>query len=538
MSAKILDDFQRRRQLQSALAALGDTHTEIELWTQARAIAESYPAPLILATMRRFLDTSSSQLRGGLGRLATLLPRDETVAMLQQEARNRSNPTAARLTAALILERFLGVQVPPGLMSDLQNPETVVLQSLEEALTEARSNRHILLEYVQQMRQEAEEVAHLVMSLLERFPPRQRIPLLRLIAYDARMGVVQAAIERLSRLRAPDVLARTMQALHSLAISLPPDRSNLAERTLRKLRFAGGATFQPGPAEGWRALLSPVDPQASQQLWFVYRAPEDVPSPAEVGDPPQTLLLGLHLNHLVGLVDAFGHEGLAPGQLPPARQPGEFMSIALADGSSSLFLETRPGYGQDLVRRTLQVHWDQEAWRPLPPDYTLYDEFLWSWQDATDMPARAVAVHAGTENGERDRANGNATEGDLAAAAARLLRHPAMVGWIPLAPSLREVVEQLGVDVDTPTLHRIQGQMQALLFPPEQETLLQRQLGTALTAQAEWLQVAGFPALARDARQVAQSIAQIPLAEHPLPALMVQMGMSILLNRLRTSSTS
>ncbi len=535
MSGKVLDDFQRRRQLHEALEALGRTSTELELWTQVREIAAQYPPALVLAAIRRFLDTSSSQLRGGLGRLATLLPREETVALLLQEARNRGNPTGARLTAALILERFLEVSVPPGLMSDLQNPEVVVQQSLEEALAEARTHRHVLLEYVQQMRRETEEVAHLVMGLLERFPPREQIPLLRLIAHDARIGVARTAIQRLGRLRASEALMPAMRALHSLAINLPPDRADLAERSLRKLRFAAGVAFQPQAADGWRALASPVDPQAEQQIWFIYTAPDhpDATTPSEIDAPPRTLLLGLRLNHATGLVDAFAHEGLSREQLPPPRQVGEFMSIALADGVTSLFLELDPGRGQQQLRRALEVHWQREVWHPLPPEYTLYAEFLWSWQ-AGSHEGRAPGVP-----GYQVPDPGSGFDGlqALEAATARLLRHPAMVGWIPMAPAIQEALGQLDTHADAQALARTAAELRERLFPAQREAELQDRLATALTAQAEWLQVAGFSALARDAARVASSLRQLPLAEHPLPSLMVQMGLSILVNRARSSTS-
>ncbi len=535
MSGKILDDFQRRRRLQEALEALGDTSTELELWAQVREIAAQYPPSLILAAMRRFLDTSSSQLRGGLGRLATLLPREETVALLLQEARNRSNPTGARLTAALILERFLEVSVPPGLMSDLQNPEVVVHQSLEEALADARTHRHVLLEYVQQMRRESEEVAHLVMGLLERFPPREQIPLLRLIAHDARPGVARAAIERLGRLRAAEALVPAMRALHSLAIDLPPDRADLAERSLRKLRFAAGVAFQPQRADGWRVLVSPVDPQADQQLWFIYTGPEG-PSqarPPELDAPPSTLLLRLRLNRATGLVDALAHEGLSPQQLPPPRQVGEFMGIALADGLTSLFLELDPGRGQQLLRRALELHWQRPVWHPLPPEYTLYAEFLWSWQAAPQEGRWPEAAGRGIS----DPGDGFDSRQALETATARLLRHPAMVGWIPMTSVLQDAVPFLEDEADPQALAQAAAEIRERLFPTPREAELQHRLATALNAQAEWLQVAGFPALARDAARVATSLQRLPLAEHPLPLLMVQLGLSMRMNRARSSAS-
>ena len=75
MSDKIIDTFHIRRKLHDDLAGLASTHSEAEMLAQVRAIAQNYEPLLILSTLSRFLDNSSSQLRGALGRLATLLDR-------------------------------------------------------------------------------------------------------------------------------------------------------------------------------------------------------------------------------------------------------------------------------------------------------------------------------------------------------------------------------------------------------------------------------------------------------------------------------
>ncbi|MCB0071693.1 MAG: hypothetical protein KDE20_09560, partial [Caldilineaceae bacterium] len=159
MSDKIINTFQQRRQLTQAIEAMGDTRTEAELTAAARRIAHTYPADLVLSTLLKYLDTPKSQLRGGLGHLAALLPGDEATAALRSAVANRGNDPQIRITAALILERFLGQTLPGALISDLEDSNEVAFQSLREAVEEGRENRHILLEYVTQMRETEAGVA-------------------------------------------------------------------------------------------------------------------------------------------------------------------------------------------------------------------------------------------------------------------------------------------------------------------------------------------------------------------------------------------
>ena len=93
MSDKIVNTFQARRQLTEDMNGLSATQSEAELLSRVRAIAQNYEPLLVLSTLTKYLDNSSSQVRGGLGRLATLLPYDETVIVLRKEAANRGNPT-------------------------------------------------------------------------------------------------------------------------------------------------------------------------------------------------------------------------------------------------------------------------------------------------------------------------------------------------------------------------------------------------------------------------------------------------------------
>src|SRR3954469_8097815 len=113
MPDKIIHSFQQRRQFTQDFLALGQTESEAELMERVRALLREHPADLLAATVIKHLDTTNSQLRGGLGHIASLLPPEEISPQLRSAAANRANAPQLRVTAALILERFLGESLSP-----------------------------------------------------------------------------------------------------------------------------------------------------------------------------------------------------------------------------------------------------------------------------------------------------------------------------------------------------------------------------------------------------------------------------------------
>jgi len=512
MSDKIIDTFHIRRKLHNDLAGLASTHSEAEMLAQVRAIAQNYEPLLILSTLSKFLDNSSSQLRGALGRLATLLPYDETVIVLRKEAANRQNPTQTRLTAALILERFLQAEIAPGLMSDIKNPETVVMQSLQEALAESYTNRYVLLEYVRQMRQENEQVAYQVMDLLGQLDAADRPELLRLLAYDMRPGVAQAALEQLGWIRQGEPAQRAAQALHTLQYNLPPNLARLSERTLRKLRFVG-VRYQPGPLEGWRALITPSSLDGTQDIWFVHHGDGD----------NENVIIGLRMNASGGLLDTFGSEAVDPQFLPPERSVGEMVSIVLTVGAPTVFLETPVAYARWRLQQALEVHWRQPQPPPLPDEYTFYNPYLFRSENAAP-PADLQALLASgpalwQKSGRR-----------LQEYAAVLLRHPAMAGWFIQNRRMVEALTHLSGD-DSYAFQRTIDDLKREMFTPQLEQALSTEIQAGLLAQAGWLAIAGHPRHAEYALLLAEGFHHLGVAEHPLMQMMLEIGLLLLVKR-------
>lgn len=529
MSEKIINTFQQRRQVDEAVAALAGASSESELAQAVQRITQDHASALVLPALRKYLDTGSSRMRGGLGRLAALLPRPETVALLRKEAGRRDNPTQTRLTAAMILERFLQVEVSPGLMGDLNDPNIIVMQSLQEALEEGRANRHVLLEYVRQMRQENQDVAFLVLDLLGQLEELDQPALLRLIAYDSRAAVAEAALTRLGGLRDPVVAAQSAAALHALQASLQPELAQGAARQLRKLRLAG-VRWEPTPADDWWALITPCDFQGSQRLWFLREAKE-----------AEGALIGLRINRVAGILETFGSEMVDRQHLPPRRPVGEMLSVSLAPGESTVFLTIPYAYARHCLQHCLESHWHAAA-RALPEEFTLYNPFILRYRADAISSRMSALLESGADLWTQEAS-------DLSQVTGRLLGHPAMAGWF--LPVQNAETDQSWDAQD----HRGQGrpspdELSSANLPPEAlgrlaravvaETVpqeLAEQLRQALLAQAAWLHIAGHQSYARHAVYTAESLRREPLHTHPLLLQMIALGFHHHQEKGRTSDS-
>ena len=517
MSEKIVNTFQLRRLIDEAVAALADCSSEAELVQSVEAIVQEHPQPLVLRALRKHLNSDSSQMRGGLGRLAARLPHVDSVALLRKEAGRRENPTQTRLTAAMILERFLHIEVSPGLMGDLSDPHLVVKQSLQEALEAGRLNRQILLEYVLQMRQESEEVAFLVLELLGQLAEADQPELLRLIAYDDRVAVAEAAMARLGALRGPAVAGQCAAALQALKYSLKPALAEVAARQLRKMSLAG-VGWEPRAADGWSALISPCNFQGTQHLWLVRHE-------GKAGG----IVLAMRINRVVGIVDAFGNEAVDQTQLPPRRPVGDMLSISLTREEHKVFLSIPYAYARHSLESCLESHW-QAGGRGLTGEFALYCPLIFAYSAGSMADDMSELLESGPALWEQG-------EGELSQVTGTLLGHPAMAGWVlPVGDGERAAAtgtrERVGDGAALPG-----SQVLAKLEPETLERLarsiegegvrqdLAEQLRRALLAQAGWLHIAGHRSYARRAVYAAESLRHEPLHSHPLLLQMIALGL-------------
>ncbi len=500
MADKIID-FQQRRQLEQEMDALADTNSERELLDAVRHVAQTYPSGSVVSALVKRLETESGQLRGGLARLATLLPPDEIQPALRGAVNDGGASNHARLSAATILQRYLGQHVPPAVVNRLSSTNDVVLQSLREAIEEGRRNEHVLLEYVSQLREESEEIAHGVLTLFDQIEPVQRVPLLRLIAQDDRPAVARDALERLANVEAR---AEVAAALHALQFTLPPTLADEASRALRKLRFRGVEVATPEPT-GWRALLSPVSALGNQTLLFLHR-PAAVDGASE--STAQTMLLNVALNAEAGLLQSYGVRDIPVEHLPSPRAVGELMSLTGAQGESQILLEAPFDFARWLLRHALNHQYRRSDSVTLPGEYRLYNHEIWRFDaPAPDPELAALFDPLGPDDGQ--------SQEEELATVERLLHHPVMASW---PAQLRLYVEALGqlfdLDEDAPVEIQVARLVDGAESWPEGERLLVA-MARALPMQAAWLHVAGGPEVAQEAKRAAAWFARTP-AENPL----------------------
>lgn len=490
MADNIINTFQARRQLAQALEELERTENEAEMAAAARAIVHGYPAKLVLAALVKLLDTGSSQLRGGLGHIAALLPKEKVVPALRAVAANRQQSPRARITAALLMERFVGEVLPSALMSDLQDSNEVAFQSLREALDEGRRNRHVLLEYVTQMRQTESAVAYMVMDMLERAGGEERVELLRLIAQDERRPVAEEALRRLERLGLP----AAARALATLQWALPAELARQAERSARKLRFAGAAAPEPSRA-GWRALLGLAEPGGMQSIWLVR-----MPRANSFG-----VLLGFVLGRRAGIVQMFGSETMALEGLPGAQPIGQMLTAELGGGRRAVLLEAPFEYGRWLVQEAALTQLSGGAAQPLPGEWQLYNDLVGEFGRARVPDGLAdLFVEFGDAPAALD-------EEEMAAATEALLRHAAFAQWTSAGRTRR--------DRPAPPQALVQMALKELARSPEGDAL-RSALAEGLRLQAAWLRLEGDPA-AEEALRLAATLATTPLDRHPLAARVI-----------------
>lgn len=526
MSDKIIHSFQQRRQLAQAVEELAQTHSEADLLAQVRSMVHTFPHDLLLSQLVKLLDTPNGQLRGGLGHLAALLPPEETIPALRSAAANRGNPPQARITAGLILERFLGETLPPALLGDLNQSNEVAFQSLLEAVEEGENNRHVLLEYVSQMRETNEATAMMVMQLMARLAPNQQLDLYRLIAQDDRPNVARTAQTRLAQMVTQTPTPEGLAALHALQAMLPAEPAAELARTLRKLTFAGHR-YAPPPPDHWRALCSPADIGGNYTIWFVYTPPVTGSStgmaggektPSRKKQTEEGVLLGVVLNAARGILQAYGSEIIPRDQLPPARGVGELVPVRTDGGGHATLLEIPFDFGRLRLAQAQAAHFAQAEVQPLPGEYRLYGDRIWSFAPPQPDPALEAYFEENVEP---------AGPIDLEQATVHLLAHPALAAW---RSQNRIFIQGLGSRNaalrDLPT-HELAAVVLRELAQRPERTQLTQALSHALRLQAAWLHIAGDQESAQRAQALAAATRLRPIPQNPLLARLIEAALTV-----------
>jgi hypothetical protein len=492
--AKVLTGLMERRALEAAFGELADITSPTLQAERAQELARQGAAAL--PVLLSLLDTSDPQLRGGLGQVAARLTRAAVVPALLHVARSPEQSKQARLTALTILDRFLHEPVDETLLGDLTNPEALAQQSLREVLHEMARNPFSVIEYLNQLAEQPPEVARMILNAIPSMPASaDLVTLLRMFAQGEDKTLAHDALEQLGRIRTADAAL----ALYCLTATLPPQRAQLAERGLRKLRLGGVAP--PGidtssNSLGWRALISPLNGAGYQVIWFVGRS--------TLRD--HGTLFSVLTRDPDGIVNSFGSTEVPADALPPQQPTGTLHTVAQsADLPPITFLEVTFDAGRRAVREALELNW--QADHPTPLEYRLLNPLIWSKK--LDPEAGLPVIPAGREY--------------TPAQAIRVLEHPAFASWFWQDPALVEDARGLGRQPN-PGARRDHITMLAnSRFTSDVVTCYQRRL----RAMARWLALASQPEMAARAWAVAEHLGTGAPADSPFVRRLIGLGWDI-----------
>jgi hypothetical protein len=499
-NARVLTGLMERRALEAAFSELADIKSPTLQIERAQEIARQGGAALhVLLT---FLDTSDPQLRGGLGQVAARLPREEVVPALLHVTRSREQSEQARLTALTILDRFLHESVDETLLGGLANPSALAQQSLREVLHEMARNPFSVIEYLNQLAEQPPEVARMILSAIPSMPASpDLVTLLRMLAQGEDAFLAQGALEQLGRMRTVDAGL----ALSSLAATLPPQRAQLAERGLRKLRLGGVSppnTDTEGSSLGWRALISPLNGEGYQVIWFVGRS-----SLRDHGT-----LFSVLTHDPEGIVGSFGSAEVPVDALPPQQPLGTLQAVAQsADMPPITFLEVTFGAGRQAVREALELNW--RGGSPAPPEYRLLNPLIWSTRFSPEAGLPA-AIPPAREYTPADTI--------------KVLHHPAFAGWFWQGPALIEAARELGPQPSQEARRASVMKLASSEFTPEVVASYQRRL----RAMARWLALASQPEMAARAQALADQLGTVEPADSPFVRHVVGLGLDIVIVNL------
>jgi hypothetical protein len=372
--SKVLTGLMERRALEAEFARLTAMTDSVEQEQQAAAIAAHGHAALTF--LLSLLDTDDPLVRGRLGLVALHLPREEVVAALRSAAggtgaRPHTDVDRVRISAVIILDRFLDEPVDELTAAGAGDPDRVAHQSLQELSRAMQQDPISILEYLAQLAQQPPDVPHMLLAAIpESGNGWQMMALLRMFAQEHDQTLARGALEQLSRIRSQ----AAAQALTSLAATLPPPLAVLAERGRRKVRMslgAGRAELEPDPAPwhapdcAWRVLVSPVEGAGTQLVWFVGQTGEDTAAVSLVVITDATS--GLRYTALRQEADIL--------KLPPPADSGTLHRVKAGGGHDVLLLEVSLQVGRQLIREALALHWAQGT---LPAvEYRLFNPLIW-----------------------------------------------------------------------------------------------------------------------------------------------------------------
>ncbi|NOX63731.1 MAG: hypothetical protein GXP42_17540 [Chloroflexi bacterium] len=460
-SDRIIHGFGERLAIDKAVRAMGDAPDRFGLEEQARALARRGAA--VVPALLRHLDTDNATLRGGLGLLAQHLGAELVAPALKRAATDTRRSNQARLTAVMILERYLGETLPPELVRRLPDPASVARQSALEALALAESNPAVLLDYASQLLEEPDEVVESVVNVIAGLDNPRRARLLAIIACYAPVEIAAHIVGLLGRMREADAL----MSLRVLSHLMDERLRAAAARQARKLQLAGVRLESDSRL---RALWSPINAQGLSLLWFIRHI--------DGAESARLMQLVLADMSAVAWVEA---QPVVPLQRLPFPSSFGHRHLVQAYGGSERIplIELPPEFGLRLLDEALVGEWEASA-----GDETIHSEARdvlalygdWLWRD---QPRRSAHDHFAQTPKPADDAPSSAFE--------NLFTHQAFAGWVWDSDLFVDMVETLPKG-HVLREHGVEHQEAAARLVAHERG---EQLAQRLLWQARWLAAAG-----------------------------------------------
>jgi hypothetical protein len=401
--SRIVNSFSDRLAIERAVKDLAKARNAYRQDQLAKALAAR--GKPVLSALLRNLEASDPTLRGGLGRLAQHLDPNLVIPALRQAAMDVARSDAARLTAVMLLERYLGQEIDPALARRIPASYDVARESGEEAIAIAETEPLVLVEYAEQLLDEPPEIVQAVLQVIKDMEDPRRVRLLMVIAAYGDPELQQDILAELGVVRHP----LSVQALQTLWHLVTPELQPQVRRQLQKLRLSGVQEEAPGDL---RALWSPVNAQGHSFLWLVHTK----------GDEPVGDLLVLILHDQLGVVYASAYPDLDREALPLPAPVGATHNVPMVDSAQRVLMaEIAPALGLKLLDDALQSMALQAF--PWPGEIVVFGHWLWSGRALPlpevswpRLPKPAVAMDA--------------------KAARAILDHAAFAGWVWTLPDL------------------------------------------------------------------------------------------------------
>ena len=320
-----------------------------------------------------------------------------------------------------------------------------------------------------------------------------------MIAQDVREDIAAEALQALGTIRLPEA-ARALQTL--IPVSAPELRP-LAERLLRKQRFAGVEVRPLSPPEPeWRALVGAMDGLGQQNVWFIQ----------EDAGTGIVRFLNVLLNDRAGAVEAVGHAQVPALMLPPRQPAGHIHDVALPDGSGALLmLETDFDVGRRLVLEALT--YNRETKIPVAGPLRLLSPWLWGYAGADALPSRTLPQRPAE---------------DLSLTG-HLIGHPAFATWTVRSQVIFQAAEEAlrhpGWNMEV-WVRRLAGE---LFSQPAVAQVFHRRL----LAMSEWLLLAGDEGSARLALAAAKALLEANSQDQAFVQALVRRDLQLALHSLK-----